>query len=387
MKILVFEHCLRVTGHRLHYAALVADAFKDPHDVVLSLPSVIEGDPLVAALSNRSFCTDFYPYKKQPKPIVGFTSTLVNALRARKYLSQMIKRHQPDLVAIPTADGLAVLTGLLNFPFAAFRRTKIDMCVMRGPQVYPKQPFKQTVANAKWWLVRRGPWQRVMVMDPREWSRIDKASQEQVLLCPDPVPKQKYFDRREARKLLNLPVDGRIVVSVGPQNMRKGSDLLLKGFAAANLNDNDYLVMIGKIAPAIASMIESIGLDERLIVRDEFVTEDEFQMAIVASDVVAVPYRAVDRPSGVVCRSMAWKRPMVMTNRGWLKWILDEFDAGFGTDSKNAVKLGETIELALERSPTFQTTDIATEFINSNTEKNFQLTWKQGLTLDRTTEI
>ena len=106
-------------------------------------------------------------------------------------------------------------------------------------------------------------------------------------------------------------------------------------------------------------------------------------MAIVASDVVAVPYRAVDRPSGIVCRSMAWNRPMLMTNRGWLKWILDEFDSGFGAITTDPVKLGESIKSALDQSTSFQITEKASKFVNFNTEQNYLDTWRSGVESSR----
>lgn len=37
-KVLAFDNCLRVTGQRSYYAALVADALIDDHEVVLGLP-------------------------------------------------------------------------------------------------------------------------------------------------------------------------------------------------------------------------------------------------------------------------------------------------------------------------------------------------------------
>ena len=384
MKVLVFDHCLKVSGHRLHYASLVADSFADTHETILALPEIIQHEPQVESLASRSFSRHFYQVHENTDAVKGFLGSTSRALRARKCLVRLVKHHQPDLVAIPTVDGLAVVAGFLNIlPTSAFRKTRVDICVMRGPQNYSNRPLKQWFSDWKWWLVRKGPWQRIMMMDPREWARCDKAIKERILLCPDPVPEQKYIDRHRCRELLNLPSDGRIVVSAGPQNMRKGSDLLLKAFAEAKLNANDYLVMIGRVDPKIVPIIDSLkrqpGFAQRLIVRDEFVSEDEFQMAIVASDVVAIPYRAVDRPSGIVCRSMAWNRPMVMTHRGWLKWILDEFEAGYGANSNDAVELAKVLKQALDHSPTFKTSERANQFIQFNTEKAYLDAWRGGL--------
>ena len=82
MKVLVFDNCLRLTGHRLHYAALVADAFAYDHEVVLGLPDAIQREPQVVALSSRSFRTDFYPVSTNTKPVKGIKDTLFTTLSA-----------------------------------------------------------------------------------------------------------------------------------------------------------------------------------------------------------------------------------------------------------------------------------------------------------------
>lgn len=46
MKILVFDRCFSARGHRIPYASLVAEAFPD-HDVVVALPTQVQGEPIL----------------------------------------------------------------------------------------------------------------------------------------------------------------------------------------------------------------------------------------------------------------------------------------------------------------------------------------------------
>ena len=62
MNILIFEHCLKVTEHRIPYAALAASAFDDC-DVVLGLLKLIENHASVAPYLDSSFNVDFYDAK------------------------------------------------------------------------------------------------------------------------------------------------------------------------------------------------------------------------------------------------------------------------------------------------------------------------------------
>ena len=167
---------------------------------------------------------------------------------------------------------------------------------MRGNSRPEAGWFKRIQSKFVWWLTMRGPWKRVQLIDPRAWFNC--ANRERFGLCPDPVPQQKFFDRAEARRSLGLPEDGRLIVSVGGQNKRKGSDYLLRSFARIVSEEKEYLVFIGRIDETIGQLIEELKRENsqfanRLIVRNEFVSEDEFQQAIIASDIVAAAYRSV----------------------------------------------------------------------------------------------
>lgn len=115
---------------------------------------------------------------------------------------------------------------------------------------------------------------------------------------------------------------------------------------------------------------------DRLIVRDSFVSDDELQQAVVASNLVAVPYRDVERPSGIVSRSVAWNRPVIGTDRGWIKWFIDQYEAGYTTDPDDTPKFSQDLRLALTESEHFRPSSLAEKFQAFNSEQSYRSVWR-----------
>ncbi|MDG2469948.1 MAG: hypothetical protein P8M80_11760 [Pirellulaceae bacterium] len=378
MKILVFDRVMRVVGHRLPYASLVADALGKEHEVVLAIPTELRGNTDADAYLTSNFQTDYFPTRQKKK-------ALGTALETRKNLRDLLQKHEPDAVAIPTADGFAPTCGLLAMlGDQSFKETSLHICVMRGLQVLPERPLKQWLCRMSWRALKKGPWQNILLIDPREWSRLKENEKKQIGLCPDPVPAPLPISRTAARELLGLPTEGKFIVSPGEQSHRKGTDLLIRGFAATQFEDSTYLVLMGKLTDANRQLLSKYMEDEhfrkKVIFQDRFLTETEFQHAILASNVVATPYRSVDRPSGIVLRCMTWERMIVFNDRGWLNWINQKYQVGVGADAQNAKAYGEALRRGLQESEKFQTSTTAQAFANFNSEDNFRAIWKHIIT-------
>lgn len=381
MKVLVFEHCLQVTGHRIPYASLTALSYVGDNDVIVGLPSNVQDNEVVKQYIKPPITVDYYQTTAKQKP-------LSRALEARRCLNRLIKRHQPELIAIPTADGIGLVLGLYNLLGLAsnLRSIKVDACLMRGGGATSNNSFlSRTATNIKWWVTRKGPWQRLMLIDPKAWSLLPPDQKHSILVCPDPVPERVPVSKAEARQILGIPSEGRLIVSLGRQDLRKGVDFLLAAFQAAELKETDRLLLMGKLAPEIKPLLQEALLSEqmrdRIITADRYVSDEEFGLAIDASDIVAIPYRSANQPSGVVCRALVWNRPILATNRGWFKWTIDEFGAGFGTNPENTLQFAHDIETSLNSCLQFHVNEKGKQFAAFNSKANYLSTWREGVEL------
>ncbi|TWU37650.1 D-inositol-3-phosphate glycosyltransferase [Novipirellula aureliae] len=378
MRVLVFEHSFKVGGHRLPYASKTASAFEGS-DVLVALPSQLSGDESICRYFKHE---NVHFYEANPT-----SGALSNAIEAGRCLVRLVKRVRPDLVVIPTADGLATMLGMMNLLKlnGCLRQINIDACLMKPQIGRPTTSMLRNWTNQlKWWITTKGPWQRLLLIDPLAWSAVKNSKASRIFLCPDPVPTQFVFDKTEARLALGLPSAGRMIVSVGGQDRRKGTDLLLRAFEVARFADQDRLVLIGKISDEIRPQIQVIQqnsvLANRLIIIDRYISEDEFQQAIIASDLVAMPYRSTDRPSGIACRCLAWGRPVIATNSGWLKWVVDDLGAGFAADPLESKEFANMLEHALDQCDRFSLTTKGQSFVEYNSEQNYAKVWRNEAT-------
>ena len=373
MKVLIFDRCFSARGHRIPYASLVAEAFTDD-DVVMALPTQMQGEPILSDYFSDRIELLFFKTQQESHGIARIRE-------AWRCLREQIKRCRPDVVAIPTGDGLAFWGGVRNLVgLAGTGGVPIDICLMRGHfRSQSDSLIKKTISNLKWWIVSKGPWRRILLVDPRSFDELKDPTSSGVELCPDPAPPQKFSDQAEARAALDLPETGRIIISVGNQEIRKGTDLLLLAFEQAQLETDDYLVLIGRFDTSIKLLAEKIMLSEsvghRLVIRDCFVSDDELQQAVIASDLVAIPYRDVERPSGIITRAVAWKRPLIGTNRGWIKWFLEKYEAGFPTLPENTDSFAKDLQHALSSCDQIISNNVADEFRSFNTKANYLKTW------------
>ena len=376
MKVLIFDICFSVVGHRIPYTGLVAEAFADC-EVTVAFPQQLEGEPVLENyFSDR---VSFQFFESEPKAL--------SVRESWRCLVQQIEQCRPDMVAVPTGDGMAIWGGVKNLVgLAGTGGVPIDVSLMRGHYRSPSDSWlKKTISNFKWWLVTKGPWRKILLLDPRSFENLKNPASQNIVLCPDPAPPQKFTDRQQARVALGLPEKGRMIVSVGNQEVRKGSDLLLQAFDQADLAPDDFLVLIGKFDSKTKQLAENMlgtGIKKnRLIVRDTFVSDDELQQAVVASNLVAVPYRDVERPSGIISRSVAWSRPLIGTDRGWIKWFIERYQAGYLTPSENILQFAKDLKYALIDCEGFVTSESAEEFRRFNTESCYLRAWKQQTNL------
>lgn len=378
MKVLVFDICTSVNGHRIPYAGLVAKAFTE-HEVVVALPDQVADEPILNDYFSDQVQFQFFETERQ-------STALADVRTSWRCLVQQIKHCQPDAVAVPTGDGLAFWGGVKNLVgLSGTGRVPIDIGLMKGHfRTASDSWLKKTVNNLKWWVVTKGPWRRVLLIDPRSFEDLKNPASQNVVLCPDPAPKQKFTDRHEARVALGLPTAGRMIVSVGNQEVRKGTDLLLQAFEIANLESDDFLVLMGRFdAPTrklADEIVQKTSLGKHLVIRDTFVSDDQLQQAVVASNLVAVPYRDVERPSGIVSRSIAWGRPILATDGGWLKWFVKHYQAGYLTQPENTPQFAEDIKVALSKSDDFHVSAAADKFRTFNTELCYLDAWNNRST-------
>lgn len=150
----------------------------------------------------------------------------------------------------------------------------------------------------------------------------------------------------------------------------KGVDSLIQEFANVPA-ENIRLLIVGK--PGDAKLDAQLRLvaagDHRVRLVFEFVSDDQIQLYMNASDVVVFPYREV-LTSGAVILAMSFAKACVVTNKGCMRDVLHE-DGGISYSADEPGALSKAIQ---------QTLSFGRERLKNMGANNYQvakeLTWQ-----------
>lgn len=175
------------------------------------------------------------------------------------------------------------------------------------------------------------------------------AAPEKISVIGNGVDVQRFqrIDCTDARRKLGLPLGGRILLSVGNLNARKGFDLLLKAFARLPHSDL-FLVIVGdgKEKKKLELRAENLGLNGRVFLPG-VVLNRNLPDWYSAADLFVLASSREGWPN-VLCEAQAMGLPAVATRVGGVPEVLDDPSLGILVKSQSAEALAAALELALE---------------------------------------
>ncbi|MFW6020228.1 MAG: glycosyltransferase [Bacteroidales bacterium] len=138
-------------------------------------------------------------------------------------------------------------------------------------------------------------------------------------------------DKYEARRKLNLNPDKPVILFFGFIRKYKGLDLLLKAVADQNIKSKDIQVVVaGEFYDDQAEYLDIIRENnlDNVVMRNNFIADEEVALYFSASDLVVQPYRSATQ-SGVTQIAFHFEKPMVVTDVGGLSEIVPHKKAGY----------------------------------------------------------
>jgi hypothetical protein len=384
MRVLILEQRYE-GGHYLNWVKLVVMSLVDlASEIVVGIP--------VAAKDSAQYNIALAPIQERFRlydlPADRPANRLKIIRRLAKITSQAIDDVRPEALYLPTGDGGVDAINLARLLGQNVLRKleHSEVLLMRRPAAYgiSDERVPTWVANLS---VRVGQWSRVLAIDPvvYRWLKNDCGAKiaARAVLAPDPVDSLASIDRDEARRLSGLPQAGRIISSLGLQETRKGVDLLLQAFLKADLQKTDYLLLAGPIAPqvqlALKTARESISDPSRIHVVERYLSAQELHQFACASDLIAVPTRAVAQPSTIAIRSIPAQRPVITNNKGWFAYMVPKFQLGLMCDVENIEEFAALLPDALDRARNYQVSTAAKRLIEYQRPENFIAIWRSGL--------
>ena len=158
--------------------------------------------------------------------------------------------------------------------------------------------------------------------------------------------RQSNLSASQAKELLGVPADARLLLFFGWIQPRKGLDLLIEAFALLRRDHADlYLVIAGLPGEDFRpyqNLINSLGIADRVVLALRWIPSDEVPNYFGPADVVVLPYRRIHF-SAVLQLAYAHGKPLIVTNVGGIDETVSEDHTGIVAVSPDAQGIAAAI--------------------------------------------
>lgn len=180
------------------------------------------------------------------------------------------------------------------------------------------------------------------------------------------------IDKARARQYYGLREDAFVLGCIGGTRYDKGLDLLLKALQGVT---EDFELLVAGAEDAIKrDEIEKLvkTYSNRVRLHLNFLSDEEFEMAIQAVDAIVLPYRKTfNGASGPLGEGVAKGKMIIAANHGSLGDIVERNHLGYTFESENIEALRKVLNMAVQRK-LFKYDTIALAYMNKISISVFQ---------------
>ncbi len=368
-------------GHRLTYMRQLLPALEGLGEV-----TVVVGEGAIGTEAFRVQLGELRETHRFESVAFDKSGGLLGKARARlDALRSAIDLCDPEHIFIPSGDGLAQLLGVPGSSrrLALKPGVQIEVGMHRGSFAYRAKSLKQRVSRgAALRTLTRSPLARAQFVDvlAYEWLRErghPLAARASVLA--DPVDPVEDVSKREARRVLGMPEDGRVIGTSGHLDERKGVDLLLRAFRAAPLGETDRLLLAGRPSPRIRELLagEFAGLvsSGRIVAMARYLTDEELGATLAACDVVCTCHPAHVGLSNICLRAAAAGRPVLSGDYGWFERVVAGFGLGWTCNVSDERMFSAAIADSLDQADSFKVGERGDALLRFHSQVNARRTF------------
>jgi len=192
----------------------------------------------------------------------------------------------------------------------------------------------------------------------------NKAASEKIVFLPEPSDLEELIDANEAKQKLGVNLDQKLILVYGALSSRKGVIELLRSVSDFAYQKNVGVVLAGKIQDELLShldahWIKALQQDGRLIILNNFVSEEEEIILFSAADIVWLGYREHYTASGVLVQAACAGLPVIACKEGLIGWQTRRHKLGIDLNPTDNISIAEAIAKLTEEE------DFASDTINS----------------------
>jgi len=284
-------------------------------------------------------------YTTEPAPADLIIHSLINSINPFNWfkVGNQIKKMQPDLVVV--RYWLPFMGPCLGTILRRIKKNKTSQVVCIADNIIPHEPKPGDQLFTRYFVK---PVDSFITMS-------EKVKEDLLVFAPNKptvfIPHPLYDNFGEkiskdlARKHLNIETDAKIILFFGFIRKYKGLDILLDSIKILQQsNPTLKLLIAGEFyddEKSYKEQIDKLGIEQQLILRTNFINDNEVKYYLCASDVIVQPYRSATQ-SGVTPLAYHFEIPMIVTNVGGLAALVPDNKVGLIAEP-NAASIAEKI--------------------------------------------
>lgn len=231
----------------------------------------------------------------------------------------MLSRMQPDVVVVKYwIPFMAPCFGTILRLIRRNQHTRI-ICILDN--VIPHEHHVLGGMLTRYFLK---PVDAFVAMSQQVLDDLRRFTDKPATLVPHPVYDVygQAVDKHTACARLGLDPKKRYALFFGLIRAYKGLDLLLHAFAAPSVRElqDVYLIAAGEFYESpepYLQLMEQLHLQDRVILHDHFIPDEEVKYYFSAADVIVQPYKSATQ-SGITQIAYHFEKPMIVTRVGGL---------------------------------------------------------------------
>ncbi|MBC8315967.1 MAG: glycosyltransferase [Bacteroidales bacterium] len=278
----------------------------------------------------------FFPgksqYTSEPPPGGLTIKTRINSINPMSWIrvGTEIKKLKPDLVIVKF--WMPFMAPCLSTICRIIRKNKHTRIISIIDNIIPHEKRIGDKALAGYFVRSVDGFVAMSrsVMD--ELDLFDK--QKPKVFCPHPLYDNfgDAISKKDAIRKLGLDDTWSYILFFGFIRDYKGLDLLLKAFADPRIREMKVkLLVAGEFycdPKPFREIIDKHGLQDRVIMSNDFIPDNDVASYFCAADLVVQPYKSATQ-SGVTQIAYHFNKPMVITNVGGLAEFVPDGKAGY----------------------------------------------------------
>jgi glycosyltransferase involved in cell wall biosynthesis len=267
-------------------------------------------------------------YSTEPRPDDIEIYSIINSIHPFNWwqVGNALRRIRPDLILV--AYWLPLMGPALGTILQRVKKNRHTRIIALTHNVIPHEKRPADEAFTRFFLKSCHGFITMsenVMNDLRQFNTTKPAK-----LVPHPLYDSfgEPVSKEEARNHLSLPPNARIVLFFGFIRKYKGLDILLE--AMTLMDPSIKLLVAGEYyedAKPYQEQIKRLNIDDRLILRTDFIPDSEVKYYFCAADVVIQPYRNATQ-SGVTPLAYHFEKPMIVTNVGGLPSLVPHEQVG-----------------------------------------------------------